>query len=289
MSDVSRFSSLLGAARRGTSACAVALRGAGHARGGVHPARRHAVDHGRRHDLRRLHLSRIAKVTDVDGNSVTMTQFQVPAATSTSRATSTTTLRSESRPDITREAGVGSSLNGSYTFRLKYAFAQFNFDDWMTRGSWARFGLQQTPYVDYSEGIYRYRFQGTTFAEREGFLTSSDNGASFHYNFPKNFGDFHTGFYNGEGYSKTELNNTKAFQIRGSLRPIPKGSVISRPPVHRLLRCRCLRQQRRQARAGYSPRRSSTPTSTGRSSTSPRRIRPRRQSSRPTGRAGRSG
>ena len=86
-------------------------------------------------------------------------------------------------PDITRETGAGSSLNGSYTFRLKYAYAQWNLDDYMTKGSWARFGQQQTPYVDYSEGIYRYRFQGTIFAEREGFLSSSDVGASFHYNF----------------------------------------------------------------------------------------------------------
>ena len=125
------------------------------------------------------------KVTDADGNSVNAEQLQRrPAATSTSPATSTHYIAFRVTPDITREAGVGSSLNGSYTFRLKYAFAQFNFDDWMTRGSWARFGLQQTPYVDYSEGIYRYRFQGTMFAEREGFLSSSDIGASFHYNFP---------------------------------------------------------------------------------------------------------
>src|SRR6476661_425196 len=50
--------------------------------------------------------------------------------------------------------GTGSSLAGSQDFRLKYAYAQFNLDDWMTRGSWVRFGVQQTPLVDYEEGIY---------------------------------------------------------------------------------------------------------------------------------------
>ena len=54
----------------------------------------------------------------------------------------------------------------------------------MTKGSWARLGIQQTPLLDYEEGIYRYRFQGTTFTERDGFYTSADAGASFHYNFP---------------------------------------------------------------------------------------------------------
>ena len=54
----------------------------------------------------------------------------------------------------------------SLVFRIKYAYAQFNLDDWMTRGSWVRLGIQQTPWVDFEEGIYRYRFQGTVFAER---------------------------------------------------------------------------------------------------------------------------
>ena len=49
-----------------------------------------------------------------------------------------------------------------------------------------RMGIQQTPWVDFEEGIYRYRFQGTVFAERIPLptaMTSSDAGVSFHYNF----------------------------------------------------------------------------------------------------------
>jgi hypothetical protein len=128
-------------------------------------------------------------------------------------------------PDIARETGVGSSLNGSYTFRIKYAFAQVNLDDWMTKGSWVRLGVQQTPYVDYAEGIYRYRFQGTIFTEREGYMSSSDAGASFHYNFAQNYGDLHAGVYNGENYNRPEVNNQKSFQIRGTLRPLAHGDM----------------------------------------------------------------
>jgi hypothetical protein len=69
-----------------------------------------------------------------------------------------------------------------------------------------------TPWIDYTESIYRYRFQGTVFAEREGFLTSSDLGASFHYNFAKNYGDVHV-VHNGTPL-KPEANNQQAFQIR---------------------------------------------------------------------------
>lgn len=128
-------------------------------------------------------------------------------------------------PDIARETGAGSSLSGSQTFGLKYAYGQFNLDDWTTKGSWVRFGVQQTPYLDYTETIYRYRFQGSVFAQRVGLLTASDAGLSGHYNFPSNFGDVHAGFYNGEGYSRAEANNEKAFQVRASIRPLPLGGM----------------------------------------------------------------
>jgi hypothetical protein len=124
-------------------------------------------------------------------------------------------------PDITRETGTGSSLNGSLTFRLKYAFGQLNMDDWLPAGSWVRLGLQQTPYVDYAEGIYRYRFQGPIFEDREGFITSSDFGFSGHVALPSDYGDVHVGFYNGDGYAKSEANDQKAVQLRASIRPAP--------------------------------------------------------------------
>lgn len=128
-------------------------------------------------------------------------------------------------PDVARELAGGSSLTGSQQFRLKYAYAQLNLDEWTTKGSFVRFGMQQTPYVDYVEQISRYRFQGTGFAEREGYLASSDTGISARYVFPSDYGDVHGGFYNGEGYSKSETNHEKAMQIRATLRPLPKSKL----------------------------------------------------------------
>lgn len=128
-------------------------------------------------------------------------------------------------PDVARELGGGSSLSGSQTFRLKYAYAQLNLDEWMTKGSFVRFGMQQTPYLDYAEQIYRYRFQGTGFSEREGYLASSDTGVTMRYALPNDYGDVHGGFYNGEGYGKSEVNDEKAVQIRATLRPLPKSRL----------------------------------------------------------------
>ncbi len=56
------------------------------------------------------------------------------------------------------------SLAGSLTFRLKFGFVEF---DELTPRSWVRFGLHQTPSLDFEESINRYRVQGPMFAERE--------------------------------------------------------------------------------------------------------------------------
>ncbi len=165
------------------------------------------------------------KVTDADKNNVNLSSFNVSRAYINFTGNLNHLIAFRVTPDIARESGSGSSLSGSQTFRLKYAFAQLNLDDWTTKGSWVRFGLQQTPYVDYTEGLYRYRFQGPIFVDREGFLSSSDAGLTAHYNLPGNYGDIHGGFYNGESYSKAETNNQKAFMVRGTVRPLPLGGV----------------------------------------------------------------
>lgn len=166
------------------------------------------------------------EVKDADGNVVKSNGFDVKRAYINVTGNISHYLAYRITPDIARESGTGSSLAGSLTFRLKYAFAQVNLDDWMPKGSWVRLGIQQTPWVDFEEGLYRYRFQGTIFMDRESYLSSSDAGVSFHTAFPKNYGDVHAGFYNGETYSKPEANDQKAFMIRGTVRPLPMSRYL---------------------------------------------------------------
>ena len=171
-------------------------------------------------------VAQAPRVKDAAGNEVMLNQFQVGRSYISVTGNISHSIAFRITPDIVRETGVGSALNGSYTFRLKYAYAQWNLDDYMTRGSWARFGMQQTPWVDFMEGIYRYRFQGTIFEEREGFLSSSDVGASFHYSLKNNFGDLHSGFYNGENYNRPELNDQKGWMTRGTFRPFARSASL---------------------------------------------------------------
>ena len=163
---------------------------------------------------------------DSDGNNIHPSSFNVSRAYINVTGNLNHYLGFRITPDIARETGTGSSLSGSLDFRLKYAYGQLNLDDWTTHGSWVRFGIHQTPFVDYTETIYRYRFQGTIFEERIGLISSSDAGVSGRWNFPGNYGDVQAGFFNGENYNKAEVNNEKGFMVRGSVRPMPLGGPL---------------------------------------------------------------
>jgi hypothetical protein len=182
------------------------------------------------------------RIKDGDGNLVHQNAFNLTRAYINVTGQINSLISFRITPDVVRVGSVTvgdnkpvdvPGLTGTLTYRLKYAYGQFNLDGiggphgpWLAQGDWIRLGMQQTPIVDYEEQIYRYRYQGQIFIEREGFLTSSDLGGSAHWNFPDNYGDIHVGYYNGEGYTRAELNNTKAFQIRGTLRPAPDVAIL---------------------------------------------------------------
>jgi phosphate-selective porin O/P len=166
------------------------------------------------------------EVTDSDGNVSHPNSFNVTRSYINITGNISHIVAFRVTPDISRETNPASSLNGSLEFRIKYAYAQFNLDDWMTKGSYVRLGIQQTPWLDFAEGIYRYRFQGTMFPEREGFFASADAGASFHYQLPSNYGDVHTGVFNGENYNRAEANDQKALMVRATVRPLPGAPTL---------------------------------------------------------------
>ncbi|MBV9493731.1 MAG: hypothetical protein JOZ54_05765 [Acidobacteria bacterium] len=168
------------------------------------------------------------EITDAGGNRVNTSSFNASRAYINVTGNLNHRISFRITPDVSRETGTGPSLSGSQIYRLKYAFGQYSLDDWTasSKGNWVRVGLQQTPFIDYTEGIYRYRFQGTVFPERTGLIGSSDSGVSGHYTFAGNYGDVHAGFYNGENYSRAETNDQKAFQARVSVRPFPLGGVF---------------------------------------------------------------
>jgi hypothetical protein len=164
-------------------------------------------------------------IVDTGGSTVSPSAFNVSRAYINVTGQLNHLFAFRITPDVARETGTGSSLAGSETYRLKYGYAQMNLDDWLWRGTYVRGGMIQTPYVDFEETVYRYRFQGGVFADREGFMTSSDYGVAARTLVPRGYGEIVAGLYNGEGYTRFDPNDQKAVEIRGTLRPFPSANL----------------------------------------------------------------
>jgi hypothetical protein len=179
------------------------------------------------------------KLTDADGNLVSANAFEVARAYVNLTGKISHLISFRVTPDISGRFATtlaapatgqraSTSYDGSLVYRLKYAYGQLSLEDWLPKGAWLRLGQQQTPFIDGMESAYRYRFQGTMFVEREGFLSSADVGLSGHYAFPKDYGDIHAGIYNGDTYTRAEPNDQKAFQVRLSVRPLARARPLLR-------------------------------------------------------------
>ncbi len=169
------------------------------------------------------------KIVDADGNQVELSQFEITRAyiNLTGNLSRRIAFRLTTDINSTRETSPTSVNNGSYTVRLKFAYAQWNLDDALrSKDTYVRLGIQPTPWLTFMDEIYRYRFQGQEFEERDGYQTFADVGVSMHYTLPRDYGDVHTGLYNGEGYSHAEPNDQKGWMTRGSLRPLPHRGAL---------------------------------------------------------------
>jgi len=164
------------------------------------------------------YLQYAAEVENRDG----VNSFDVTRAYININAQLASRVRFRFTPDIRRI--TDGSLAGSLTVRVKYAFAQF--DTLGRAGSWARLGLQQTPWLDFEEGVNRYRVQGQMFAERDGLIPgSADFGAGYFTPLPKGLGEVHVGVFNGEGFTQAEANKFKSVQGRLTLRPLANRGI----------------------------------------------------------------
>lgn len=112
------------------------------------------------------------------------------------------------------------SLVETRAFGVEYAYLEVDVAD----GSAVAFGLHSTPWLDFEQGINRYRVQGPLFVERQGLIPGpSDVGASFRHS--SEFLEVHAGVYNGEGPAQAEFGEHKSVQGRVTVRPFSDGDL----------------------------------------------------------------
>ncbi|WP_297056812.1 hypothetical protein [Thermosulfurimonas sp.] len=142
-------------------------------------------------------------------------------------------------PDLQRSWNAG-----SYTLRIKYAYAQFKLPDFgFLTDLKMEFGQGHFPWLDFEEHINPYRMQGCMPREFFGTFNSADRGVSIagnlggkldpnfvkqltaHYPIYKHYtgkyGTFWVSYMNGSGYSSGDNNPNKAVEVRLTLRPFP--------------------------------------------------------------------
>jgi hypothetical protein len=102
---------------------------------------------------------------------------------------------------------------GNQQIRLKYAFL-----GWTPTGSKLtyKFGLTQTPYVDWEETLWDFRMQGAIPVDRNGYMSSSDFGAGVDGHWNNEGVNAQFLFFNGEGYSGGTGDNHKDVGLRVS-------------------------------------------------------------------------
>lgn len=100
--------------------------------------------------------------------------------------------------------------------RLKYAFATYQPG---IPGVAIRFGLTQTPFVEYEEALWEHRMQGSVPADRLRFLSSADLGLAA----DGVWGEGErlqvtAGVYNGEGWNQANTDAGKDLMVRATVR-----------------------------------------------------------------------
>ena len=104
---------------------------------------------------------------------------------------------------------------GNQPVRLKYAFLTWT----PTNSSLTyKFGMIQTPYVDWEETLWDYRMQGAIAVDRNGYMSSADVGVGVDGRWNSEQVNAQFAIINGEGYSGGTGDNRKDAGLRVSYR-----------------------------------------------------------------------
>lgn len=105
---------------------------------------------------------------------------------------------------------------------VKYAY----YNHVVLPGLEVRLGQHQTPWIEYEEHRWTYRYTGPIFVDQQNFQTSSDLGVSVMGKVLDKKVDYHVSLQSGEGYQNTQDGRGMAGLGRLSIEPI-KGAILS--------------------------------------------------------------
>lgn len=122
-------------------------------------------------------------------------------------------------------ADIHRQADGSLGYRLKYAYFTWRPEDSPVT---LKFGQIHTVWLDWEEGLWQYRMQGTMPIERYGYTSSSDLGFGIDGAWAEQKLNVQLAVHNGEGYHGEEGDAHKDVSARASYRLLPSDDGGSR-------------------------------------------------------------
>lgn len=121
----------------------------------------------------------------------------------------------ESVPSASGGALLGVA-GDSVVARMRELWGGYHYEDWVE----ARAGIIPTLTVPLLEGVWGLRVLSPLGIQQFDLLPPADLGVQVRGNFPKGYGSWGVGAYNGEGYTQRELNRGKTVEASIFLRPL---------------------------------------------------------------------
>lgn len=121
---------------------------------------------------------------------------------------------------------------GAFTYDTKYrVYLKHAYLEWkdFAPGMKVRAGMIDTPYVPYTEQFWEHRYVAKTANDDAGNMSSADLGVNIGGTHGKGLVDWVAGVYNGEGYSKVEVDSGKSIEARVTIDPLAKGEKMNLP------------------------------------------------------------
>jgi hypothetical protein len=112
---------------------------------------------------------------------------------------------------------AGTGRNNTF---VKYVY----YDHLFVPGLQLRFGMHQTPWIEYEEHRWTYRYLFPIMVDQQNFQTSSDLGVSLLGKVLDNRVEYHVAFQEGEGYQNTA--DARGFALLGRVSVEPLDGVI---------------------------------------------------------------
>ena len=165
---------------------------------------------------------------DLTDGADSFNEFAIDRAYVTAKAKISKHFGAKVTLDVDRGALANAGLEGDTKYRVFLKHAYLEWKDFAP-GMKVRAGMIDTPYQPYYDQFWEHRYVAKGLSDEVGTMSTADLGVSIGGNHAKGLVDWTAGIYNGEGYTKVEVDSGKSVEARVTIDPLARGEKHSMP------------------------------------------------------------